>query len=132
METLIGNPRLLIDHIRTQLVQQVDNKHFLTHRGKNETDAAAVLFLLGMHRPAPPPLAGPEPCLIFTQRSRHVCQPGDLCFPGGGVSPYLDRLLAGFLKLPGFPLFRRSFSVGRGADTPRRGEVSGNESSGKL
>jgi len=105
METLPGNPHLLVDRIRTQLSKQVDNKHFLTRDRKNETDAA-VLFLLGMHRPAPD--RPPEPCLIFTLRSRHVGQSGDLCFPGGGVFPFLDRLLAVFLKLPGFPLFRRT------------------------
>lgn len=114
METLLGNPHLLVDHIRTKLFKQVENKHFLTRGRKNETDDDAVLFLLGMHRPVPG--KPPEPCLIFTQRSRHVCQPGDLCFPGGGVSPHLDRLLAGFLKLPGFPLFPRTLFNRRSTD----------------
>ncbi len=103
MESLLENPHLLIDHIRIKLFKQAGNKFFLDHGGKKETDAA-VLFLMGMHCRVPD--EPPEPCLIFTQRSRNVPQPGDLCFPGGGVSPYLDHLLAGFLKLPGFPLFR--------------------------
>ena len=120
MKSLPGNPHLLIDHIRIKLFKQAGNKRFLNHGGKNETDAA-VLFLLGMHRfiPGKPP----EPCLIFTQRSQDVPQPGDLCFPGGGVSPYLDRLLAGLLKLPGFPLFHRSSRNGlnAGVTTAPRG-----------
>lgn len=66
--------------------------------------ASAVLFLMGMHRPADRPR--PEPCLILNQRSQRVRQPGDLCFPGGGIMPRFDPLLAALLKLPGLPLTR--------------------------
>ncbi len=60
---------------------------------------SAVLFLLG---------AGPGkgPTLILNKRSQHVRQPGDLCCPGGGVSPSIDHLLAKWLRLPGTPLSR--------------------------
>lgn len=46
------------------------------------------------------------PCLILNRRSRQVRQGGDLCFPGGGVSPRLDSWLAGLVRLPGLPLSR--------------------------
>ncbi len=60
---------------------------------------SAVLFLLG---------AGPngEPLLILNKRSGRVRQPGDLCCPGGGISPAIDCLLARWLRLPVTPLSR--------------------------
>lgn len=60
---------------------------------------SAVLFLLG---------AGPdgEPMLILNKRSQRVRQSGDLCCPGGGISPIIDRLLAIGLQLPATPLSR--------------------------
>jgi len=61
--------------------------------------SSAVLFLLG---------TGPngEPFLILNKRSRRVRQSGDLCCPGGGISPSIDRLLARWLNLPTTPLSR--------------------------
>jgi 8-oxo-dGTP pyrophosphatase MutT (NUDIX family) len=66
--------------------------------------SSAVLLLLG---------DGPgqkgfnsEPCLIFNKRSQHVRQAGDLCFPGGAISPSLDPFLARLLRLPLSPLTR--------------------------
>ena len=58
---------------------------------------SAVLFLLGK---------GPDgqPTLILNKRSQRVRQPGDLCCPGGGVSPLVDRWLARWLRLPATPL----------------------------
>lgn len=98
-------PHLLRRRIRTRLLDEARNSWSGNGKQVDTTDAA-VLFLLGMHR-ADPALST-EPCLIFNQRSRHVRQPGDLCFPGGGLSPRLDRFLAGLLRLPGLPLFRWS------------------------
>ena len=58
---------------------------------------SAVLFLLG-------PGTDGSPELILNKRSRKVRQPGDLCCPGGGVSPKIDHLLARWLRLPAPPL----------------------------
>jgi hypothetical protein len=58
--------------------------------------SSAVLFLLAGD--------GAEPCLILNKRSRRVKQPGDLCCPGGSISPRLDGLLARLLGLPLLPL----------------------------
>lgn len=44
--------------------------------------------------------------LILNKRSSHVSQPGDLCCPGGRISPRLDRVLAQLLRLPNSPLHR--------------------------
>ena len=62
-------------------------------------EISAVLFLLG---------TGPdgEPFLILNKRSRRVRQSGDLCCPGGGISPSIDFLLARWLNLPATPLSR--------------------------
>lgn len=60
---------------------------------------SAVLFLLGTDSTG-------APCIILNKRSRHVSQPGDLCCPGGGISPTIDSLLARWLNLPATPLRR--------------------------
>ena len=74
--------------------------------GIDHKKASVVLFLLG-HCPIEKG-APPEPCLILNKRSARVRQPGDLCCPGGGISPGFDRLAARLLKLPGSPLVRWS------------------------
>jgi hypothetical protein len=60
---------------------------------------SAVLFLMGAETDG-------KPFLILNKRSRRVRQPGDLCCPGGGVSPSIDSLLARWLNLPVTPLAR--------------------------
>ena len=45
-----------------------------------------------------------EPCLILNKRSGNVRQAGDLCCPGGGVSPLVDKALAALLTIPFSPL----------------------------
>jgi len=72
--------------------------------GIDYRQASVVLFLIGDF----PFTRGqrPEPCLILNKRSAMVRQPGDLCCPGGGVTPGLDRPASALLKLPGSPLRR--------------------------
>lgn len=60
---------------------------------------SAVLFLLGTG-------SNGEPFLILNKRSRRVRQAGDLCCPGGGIAPFIDRWLARWLVLPTMPLSR--------------------------
>jgi hypothetical protein len=68
------------------------------------TATSAVLFLLGSH---PCKRNSREPCIILNKRSMSVRQPGDLCFPGGRISPRLDLCGAGMLRLLSFlPLVR--------------------------
>ena len=77
---------------------------YTAQSGIDYRQASVVLFLVGDC----PPEKGcrSEPCLILNKRSERVRQPGDLCCPGGGISPGLDRPAAGLLKLPGSPLRR--------------------------
>jgi 8-oxo-dGTP pyrophosphatase MutT (NUDIX family) len=59
---------------------------------------SAVLVLLGRGRPSE---GGPgEICLVLNKRSAAVRQPGDLCYPGGSVSPPFDFRAARILGLP--------------------------------
>ncbi|MDJ0780568.1 MAG: hypothetical protein QNJ22_01290 [Desulfosarcinaceae bacterium] len=82
------------------------------------SEVSAVLFLLspnvGMGRriggKALPRSVENSPLsrihLILNKRSPWVRQAGDLCCPGGGVTPLLDRVLAGLLTIPHSPLSR--------------------------
>jgi hypothetical protein len=67
--------------------------------------ASAVLLLLGAQCGP----SGREPCLILNKRSDRVRQPGDICCPGGGITPALDTVLSKLLPLPGLPLGRWPF-----------------------
>jgi 8-oxo-dGTP pyrophosphatase MutT (NUDIX family) len=70
--------------------------------GRVSHNSSAVLFLIGNCRCDH--ATGCQPCLILNKRSISVRQPGDLCFPGGGLSPRLDSMLARLLLIPWFPL----------------------------
>jgi hypothetical protein len=81
-------------HNRQQAILDVDKVDWQT--------VSAVLFLLGRY-----PGKGrysDQPCLILNKRSARVRQPGDLCCPGGRISPRLDAGLAALLRLPQSPL----------------------------
>ena len=84
--------------VADRLSNRVDATFAFNTNG-NLRHVSAVLFLLGK---------GPDgaPWLILNKRSPHVRQPGDLCCPGGGISPTIDRLLARCLRLPATPLSR--------------------------
>jgi 8-oxo-dGTP pyrophosphatase MutT (NUDIX family) len=59
---------------------------------------SAVLVLLGRCAPGE---GGPgEVCLVLNKRSAAVRQPGDLCYPGGSVSPRFDFRAARILGSP--------------------------------
>jgi hypothetical protein len=80
--------------------QRLHHQRFETfdfNRNENLRRISAVLFLLGVD-------AGDELSLILNQRSRFVRQPGDLCCPGGGITPIIDAGLARWLDLPTSPL----------------------------
>jgi len=94
----------LVAHITRRLCVQNNRNPLFPGDGVDWQSASAVLFLLGRH-PQQGRLSG-EPCLILNKRSENVRQPGDLCCPGGRVSPRLDAGLATFLKLPIFHLAR--------------------------
>jgi len=107
MDPLLHNPASLKEHI-----QQITGEHLLAEQAYPEhidgiKKASAVLFLLGL-MPGDNGQA-PEPSLILNKRSQMVTQPGDLCCPGGGISPGVDTFLARTMALPGFPMWRWPF-----------------------
>ena len=74
------------------------------HASEDTAKPSCVLFLIG---PQLSPNGGPpRPCLILNKRSNRVRQPGDLCCPGGGMTPRVDPVLARLLGLPLSPLTR--------------------------
>lgn len=86
-----------------RLVQAQLQRHvpatFAFDRNGDLRNISAVLFLLA---------SGPEdePLLILNKRSQRVRQSGDLCCPGGGISPAIDGLVARWLCLPASSLSR--------------------------
>lgn len=95
---ILADPRRLIDRVAERLaVRALDGALYAT-AAEDFAAASAVLLLLGWS-------AG-EPCLILNKRSERVRQPGDLCCPGGSVSPAADAALARALRLPFSPLGR--------------------------
>jgi len=84
-----------------ELVQQRIGRQAIAPFGFNANGdlrrISAVLFLLGQRDDQ-------TPYLILNKRSDQVRQPGDLCCPGGGVSPSVDTLIAKSLHLPKSPL----------------------------
>jgi 8-oxo-dGTP pyrophosphatase MutT (NUDIX family) len=101
---LLENENRLRTHIGQCLEAQCLQRKLRATYADTSLPSSAVLFLLGMHRF--PGRVHPEPCLIFNERSQQVRQPGDLCFPGGGIQPRFDPVLARLLNLPGSPLAR--------------------------
>lgn len=91
-------PPQLLQKIIRRLDERNHQHSVFPRNGIDWQTASAVLFLLGRF-PRKGGFAG-EPCLILNKRSEKIRQPGDLCCPGGRVSPRLDGVLAALLKLP--------------------------------
>jgi hypothetical protein len=94
----------LITHIMQALDERSHAERFFPENVFKKMSTSSVLFLLSPHCEGEG--GGREPCLILNKRSLKVRQPGDLCCPGGGISPRLDFWLANLLILPFFPLAR--------------------------
>ncbi len=107
MHELIIDTARLQDYIQQVTGEQLLNKTPYPPDMEALKGASAVLFLLGFM----PTRNGhkPEPCLILNKRSQSVTQPGDLCCPGGGISPIVDTALAKTVAMPGFPMWRWPF-----------------------
>ncbi|MEJ5299967.1 MAG: CoA pyrophosphatase [Thermodesulforhabdaceae bacterium] len=76
--------------------------YLLNPQGK-DCEITAVLFLIcsDPKRRKKMELEGvnEELGIILNKRSRYVVQPGDLCFPGGGIKRPLDNIIARFLMV---------------------------------
>lgn len=106
MQALLQDSPTLIHHIVEALDNPGQGECMFPEGISGSSSTSAVLLPLARHRNHKR-LSG-EPCIIFNKRSRKVKQPGDLCFPGGGISPRLDSCLSNLLNLPLFPLSRWS------------------------
>jgi len=98
------DPRGLMGHISRLLHEKSLEGSFFPRGISASLNTSAVLFLLSTGCPHGP--GGNKPCLVLNKRSAMVRQPGDLCFPGGSVSPRLDTHFSRILRLPFFPLGR--------------------------
>jgi hypothetical protein len=98
MPLILKDKSALICHIIRVLHERIDAGEVFSGNEVNRQTGASVLLLLGLKRDGRR-MSG-EPCLILNKRSLKVRQPGDLCFPGGSITPRLDRPLAKLFALP--------------------------------
>ena len=114
----VRDAEALATRVERRLAVESARTEYLPLSAGTRPQISAVMFLLGPARRNGP--AGDGISLILNKRSAMVRQAGDLCCPGGGVTPVVDRLLAGLLKLPATPLTNWSqWSRWRGAVTRR-------------
>ncbi|CAB1061720.1 hypothetical protein D1BOALGB6SA_6495 [Olavius sp. associated proteobacterium Delta 1] len=104
MQQLLANDTTLVQHIIRVLNVQAGQNNLLSAQSIDAEAAAGVLLLLGPR--GNNKNSHTEPCLILNKRSLKVRQPGDLCFPGGSVTPRLDSHLAKLFSLPATSLGR--------------------------
>jgi hypothetical protein len=107
MLSLLQKPTSLQTHIQKITGELLLKEPTFPEHIDGIKDASAVMFLLGLM----PGDNGqpPEPSLILNKRSKTVNQAGDLCCPGGGISPGIDTFLARAMTLPGLPMWRWPF-----------------------
>lgn len=97
-----GEPSDFIEFTQQKLHDEPNVPTFYPENLSRDPSNSAVLLLLGNHCNG----KGFEPCLILNKRSNKVKQPGDLCCPGGSISPALDSILSKLIRFPGLPLAR--------------------------
>ncbi len=95
---LIEDKSRLLDHVIHTLRDRLGQENYYSDNEIDWGTSAGVVMLLGQN-PAGTGL-GPGPCIVLNKRSLKVRQPGDLCFPGGSVAPYIDPYLARLFSLP--------------------------------
>ena len=88
---LLENPRRLIHRISDRLNNCPSAAADPEPPGLDRSGIlpSCVMLLLGPHTVANG--GPPDPCLILNKRSQRVRQPGDLCCPGGGITPVVLR-----------------------------------------
>lgn len=101
----LADPERLMSHVRRALWAHAEGGPIFDTTASDLSAASAVLLLLGRCGAEAGSAAG-DICLILNKRSVRVRQPGDLCCPGGSVSPRFDFFAARLLGLPFFPLQR--------------------------
>ena len=95
---LLKDRSRLIAHIIQCLGDRSRQEKFYANHDIEWTTSAGVVMLLGVQPARSGGSAGP--CVVLNKRSVKVKQPGDLCFPGGRLSPRIDPFLARLFSLP--------------------------------
>ena len=98
---LLNKPYDLKRRIIRILEDNNREERFIPENHNSHPAISSVLFLLGNYSQNG---KSPEPSILLNKRSKKVKQPGDLCFPGGGIAPSLDYYLSKIMAFPGFPL----------------------------
>ena len=93
----IHDPGMLQKHVMERLARRMPHRKVPNAKAASLNNTSAVL--MGLMRSVDPNDQHSEIRLILNKRSARVRQPGDLCFPGGGIWNF-DRILAGFQQLP--------------------------------
>jgi 8-oxo-dGTP pyrophosphatase MutT (NUDIX family) len=103
----LKHPAALKARISRRLYEETKGDLLYPEDVSRSAMASSVLFLMGGR--CGNGFTQRSPCLIFNKRSLKVKQPGDLCFPGGRVSPGLDLFLSRLLAWPFSPLRRWAY-----------------------
>jgi hypothetical protein len=98
---LLKKPHDLKSHIIRVLENKNQEERFVPENHISSPAVSSVLFLLGNYSQNG---KSPEASIVLNKRSKKVTQSGDLCFPGGGITPWLDYHLAKIMAFPGLPL----------------------------
>ena len=92
--------------LKRRIIGVLENKNrkerFIPENRNLPPNISSVLFLLGNYSQNG---NYPEPSIVLNKRSKKVRQPGDLCMPGGGITPRLDYHLSKIMGFPGLPLW---------------------------
>jgi hypothetical protein len=105
MHRMIADPGTLIPRIERALYDHTAETDIFTAAAEDLPTASAVLLPLGRLAEA----EAAETCLILNKRSLRVRQAGDLCCPGGSVSPRFDGYASRLIGWPFLPLGRWPF-----------------------
>ncbi|MFO7706798.1 MAG: hypothetical protein R6V84_01405, partial [Desulfobacterales bacterium] len=101
------DPSRITAHVLQALNSAGPEQRVFDHAPADTAAVSAVLLLLSACRNGSG--RGQETCLVLNKRSSQVRQPGDLCCPGGSVSPRFDGWAARLLRWPLLPLGRWPF-----------------------
>ncbi len=93
---IVHEPETFVKRVTQELSKDLINGTSQPFLETVMDNASVVLLLLGMHSYSGNDVK--QLSLILNKRSRAVVQPGDLCCPGGGIAPGLDRMIAAMLK----------------------------------
>ncbi len=114
-------PRQVADALAQKHIDYLEQSAFIEKSRKDSTPWAGGGVLLPLFYFSPFPSGGRdqgEYVFLLNKRSRILPQGGDLCAPGGGAHPFMDRVTQKILYLGVLPGIR-----GLGFERPKPGET---------